>query len=220
MISIILGQNRKETSIISFLEARYDGDIEELGRICADNFIFHNAPYVGLGLTTSWRNDSLFIIDINKNVSIDSSIRKNDIILEINGKSLLNSDFEQNPFQGPVGKKIQLLIQSGEQNKLIEYSGTLKRIAPTQNFDTFSKDVQNFSDMWEDYEIIIQDFFSDKNQVLIAYNWMGNKKGESLHYTFSVIEIYQLTAFSHKIISLKSQWSEKQLLDQIKATPK
>ncbi|MBL7014285.1 MAG: hypothetical protein ISR83_07675 [Candidatus Marinimicrobia bacterium] len=220
LISLSIGQNRKERIVLDFLDARFSGDAKMVKSLSSRDFIYFNTPYVGLGITTEWKQDSLIIKDISEESPAFNQLHQKDLILEINHAlvSQHNSRTE-NPFKGPIGKSIQLAVQSSDSSNFTEYQGTLALIQEKQDLGQFLDDIQSFASLWEMSELQNVFYFSKRNNIVISYNWIGNKEGESVQYTFSTIEIYEINPINKTVKSIQSQWSEKQLIDQIKGAP-
>ena len=219
-ISLAMGQNRKERIVLDFLDARYSGNVVMLKSLSSPDFIYFNTPYVGLGITTEWKHDSLFIKNISEESPVYNRLHQDDHILEIN-HSLVSQKVigKEIPFIGPIGKSIQLIVQSSDSSNFIEYQGALDLIQKKQGLGQFLDHIQSFSSLWESSELQNVSYFSKRNNIVISYNWIGNKEGESVQYTFSTIEIYEINPINITVKSIQSQWSERQLLDQIKGTP-
>jgi len=220
IISSALGQNRKERIVLDFLDARYSGDVKMVKALSSLDFIYYNTPYVGLGITTEWKQDSLFIKNISEDSPAYKILHENDHILEIN-HALVSQQvtINDNPFKGPIGKSIQLAAQSNDSSNFIVYEGSLALIQEKQDLGQFLNDIESFATLWEVSELQNVSYFSKRNNIAISYNWIGNKEGESVQYTFSTIEIYKINPINKTVKSIQSQWSEKQLLDQINGAP-
>ena len=200
IISLSIGQNRKERIVLDFLDARYSGDAKMVKSLSSRDFIYFNTPYVGLGITTEWIQDSLFIKNISEKSSAYKQLNINDHILEINHS--LVSQFntrKENPFMGPLGKPIQLTVQSNDSSDFIEYQGELSLMQEKQDLGQFLDDIQSFSSLWKTSELQNVSYFSKRNNIVISYNWIGNIEGESVQYTFSTIEIYEINPINKTV---------------------
>lgn len=209
-------QNRKERIVLDFIHARFNGNTTMVKSLASPDFSFHATPYVGLGIETVMRHDSLLIRSISPSSPLVNALKVNDQIIEINKKNISSSSDLVAPFNGPIGKPIQLVVQSKDSSGFREYSSALTPIRDNQSLSSFLQDIELFHQSVSSSKTHIQNFFSKRNQVVIQYEWEGVKKKTSFPIMYSIIEIYEINPINKTVNTIHSQWSEKQLIDQIK----
>ena len=104
-ISFTIAQTKKEKSIIKFIYARYNANIDSVSMFLEDDFFYYHIPYVGLGILTEYRNGSLLITHI-VNDSLQTNLKVGDKIHEVNGKVVSKNT----SFNGSVGTEQKLIV--------------------------------------------------------------------------------------------------------------
>ena len=90
-MSFSIAQSKKEKSIIKFINARYNANIDSVSMFLDDDFIYYHIPYVGLGINTVKNDSGLTVISASPFSGNKSTLKIGDIIIKINGNKINNT---------------------------------------------------------------------------------------------------------------------------------
>ena len=210
--SLIFSFPLDEDEIEFFYIARYGGDTASVYQYLSDEFIYEHAPYIGLGIEVYYVDESLIITNII-NDSLQTILNKGDRIYEHNGKIVDSLGLIT---YGHIGEEQKLIITKQGDSTFQEVTLKLQKYQYTQSIDSFLESISNYSNIWYEYDIIIQEIISKKNRIIVHYSWEGSKSPKGNIYTFSAIEILHINKKTKLIERVKGFWSEKQFRDQFK----
>ena len=210
--SILFSGKIQEGDIELFLLSRYGGDSVNVSLFISEDFVYEHTPYVGLGVETSFVDESLLITKV-LNDSIQKYLQVGDRIYEHNNEIIDSLGLVT---KGPIGEKQKLvLIKKGESDfRVMEVP--LNEYHYEENKNSFLESVNKYSKKWYDYDLEIIDIMKKKNTIAVHYRWEGSKEESGRVYTFSAIEFYYINKKKDLIEKIVGLWSEKQFRDQFK----
>ena len=84
LVSISFTQTRKEKTIIDFIFARYNANIDSIAGFLDEEFIYYHIPYVGLGINTVKTDSGLAVTSVSPFSNNKDKIMPGDVIYKVN----------------------------------------------------------------------------------------------------------------------------------------
>ena len=218
-ISFSIAQSKKEKSIIKFINARYNANIDSVSMFLDDDFIYYHIPYVGLGINTVKTDSGLIITSVSPFRDNKSSLLPGDVIFEINNNKInnINTYNIENIING--SEKDSIKISYIRNNTVNSTTIKLSKQQYKQNSNSFINDIKNYGEKWFEYDLDILEIFSKKNKFVVYYEWEGTLIKNGPTYSFRAMEIIKIESSNNRIKSIDALWSEKQFKNQFISIP-
>ena len=213
----LYAQNKKEREVLSFIHARYNGNIDSVKMFLDEEFTYFHSPYIGMGMTTEELPEGIFVSKVSPFIKATIKPKVNDIIVEINNikvKMNKNYDIIRNNISGALGDSIEFLISRNDTTFTSKIFLTKQQFK--QNSTSFLIDIKLYADRWYEYDFDLKDIISKKNKFVVHYDWEGNLIEGGKIYSFKAIEIIKTSSRNNKIVSIEAVWTEKQFIDQFR----
>jgi hypothetical protein len=213
-ISFSIAQSKKEKSIIKFINARYNANIDSVSMFLDDDFIYYHIPYVGLGINTVKNDSGLTVISASPFSDNNSTLKTGDVIIKVNGNKINNTGKYniENMINGSEGDSVK--ISYVRQNVVKTSVVKLSRQQYKQNPNSFINDIVNYGQKWFEYDLEILEIISKKNKFVVYYEWEGVLFENGPTYSYRAMEIIKVKSSNNRIKSIDALWTEKQFKDQ------
>jgi len=217
-ISFPIAKTKKEKSIISFIYARYNANIDSVSMFLDDEFIYYHIPYIGLGIKAVKTDSGLTVASVSPFSDYKSKLLIGDVIYEINDNKIYNTSKYQieNLINGSEGDSVK--ISYIRKNNLNTSVINLSRQQYKQNSNSFLKDIKNYGEKWFEFDLEIIEIFSKKNKFVIYYEWEGVLFENGPTYSYRAMEIIKVRSINNRIKSIDALWTEKQFKNQFIST--
>ena len=205
--------NKKEKSIINFIDARYSGDTTFVGKMLSEGFTYEHIPFIGLNLLTEYDGGNLIVTGFLNEDTTQNQISIGDTIHEIDN-SLIDS--LNMPLYGPADKPVKIVYTRNGDSTFSSTQLKLRLLKHSQNRVSFLEDIIDYNDNWYEYDLEIIDIISKKSKIFVYYHWEGSKIEAGDIYHLFAMELIEQEKNSNLIKKIQTLWSEKQFLDQFK----
>ena len=212
IVSFLFGAYPKKDDISAFLDAKFSGDTSLVNRYLSDDFIYHHAPFIGLGIKAFYVDGALLVTDVS-NDTLQTKLSVGDRIHEFDGKIVTKEGIF---IKGAVGDIQELLITKKDSSDFLSLKIPLSVIRESESSYTFLEKIKKYSELWYDYDFTLNEFFSKKNKIFIHYSWEGSLEENSKVYHFDAFEVFTTDKKTGLILDSKSLWNELQFRNQFK----